>query len=95
MGGGAAVVACLAVCTCVSGGGTGLSAANCCIKFSRARSAAVWFMALRAKIKATIAITIAAKSNGLSSIGPPDGRIKPCTGHVSGPLPFSECSFAG
>ena len=59
----------------VSGGGTGSQRPpSLPIASSRARSSATWFIALRAKIKATIAITIAKKSNGASNIRPPGGQ---------------------
>ena len=68
----------------VSGGGTGAAAAAGAVWMAsrRWRSSATWFMAFRANIKATIAITSAKKTKGSSNIGPPGGRVRPLTGHV-------------
>ena len=58
----------------VRGGGMGVAvAAVAPIASSRARSSATWFMAFRAKIRATIAITSAKKTKGSSNIEPPGG----------------------
>ncbi|HZC96748.1 MAG TPA: hypothetical protein VE267_11585, partial [Bradyrhizobium sp.] len=61
---------------------------------NRVRNPATWFIALRAKIKATIAITMVKKLNGESNIKPPAGRAKPLTGHISDRSQSNECSFA-
>ena len=55
----------------VSGGGTGAAAAAgvAWIASRRWRSSATWFMAFRAKIRATIAIASAKKTKGSSNIG--------------------------
>ena len=63
----------------VSGGGTAAAAAAgvAWIASRSWRNSATWFMAFRAKIKATIAITSGAKkTKGSSNIGPPGGRSK-------------------
>src|SRR6185436_4845486 len=68
----------------VSGGGTEVAAAAgaAWIASRRWRSSATWFMAFRAKTRATIAITSAKKTKGSSNIWPPGGRVKALTGHV-------------
>ena len=67
------------------GGGTATAAvAGAASSASRRwRSSATWFMAFRAKIRATIAIAIGAnKTKGSSNIWPPGGRVRALTGHV-------------
>ena len=68
----------------VSGGGTGAAAVAgaAWIASRRWRSSATWFMAFRAKTRATIAITSAKKTKGSSNIWPPGGRVEAVTGHV-------------
>ena len=74
---------CSNACNGESGGGTDVAvAAVVPIASSRVRSSATWLMALRAKMKATIAITSAKKSNGKSNIRPPGAHVRPLTGHV-------------
>src|SRR3954453_2731135 len=72
----------------MSGGGTGAAAAAgaAWIASRRWRNSATWFMAFRAKIRATIAITSAKKTKGSSNIWPPGGHVKALTGHVGGPV---------
>ncbi len=79
-----------------SGGGTSLAAAAgiASIASSRARSAATWFIALRAKINATSAITSEKKSSGESNIRPPGGRVRSLTDPFHGPSQSSECRFS-
>ncbi len=51
-----------------------VAAAGASSASSRARSSATWLNALRAKMKATMAITSEKKSNGVSNIKPPGDR---------------------